>query len=109
MSAVAITPTPQENLYIWRRRKNMNQVEAADALGVTVDRYRAWETGEVTTAVPYRNAGKLSIPEKCVLLRRRAGLTQREIAETLGCTRLWVNHMEKGTVPVDRLQEHWGV
>jgi hypothetical protein len=45
--------------------------------------------------------------ERCVLLRLRNSLTQRNVADRLGCTRLWVNRMERGLAPCRQLVEFW--
>lgn len=45
--------------------------------------------------------------ERYWLLRRRAGLTQAEVASDLGVSRLWVCRMERGGAPADRLREYW--
>lgn len=109
MSGPLITPTKGESLFLARRRAGINQVEAAQRHGVHVDKYREWEADERTKDQPWARLGALKINEVCVLLRRRAGITQRQLAETMGCTRLWINQMERGEAPADRLREHWGV
>ena len=107
--APVITPTPGEALVIWRRRKNLNQFDAAKELDVPVDRLRQWESDAHATKPPQRHLGKLKDFEVCYLLRRREKpkLTQRELAKRLGCTRLWVIQMEEGTAPAERLKAYW--
>lgn len=107
--AAVLTPTRGESLLIWRRRQGFNQVEAAAEYGVHPDRYRDWEADRRTADQPRRHLGKLLPHEVCVLMRRRAGKTQREVAAAIGLTRLWVIKMEEGAAPVDRLREYWGV
>jgi hypothetical protein len=102
-----VEPTSAENLLLWRRRRGLNQVEAAAEMDVPVDRYRAWEAGDHPSKPPHRYLGKLRVYELCFLLRRRKGLLQRELAKALGCTRLWVIRMEEGTAPAARLIEYW--
>lgn len=109
MSEPLIKPSKGESLYIHRRRRGLNQVEAAATYGVHPDIYREWEADKRTKGQPWRNNGKLKINEVCVLMRRRAALTQRALAATLGCTRLWVVQMENGEAPADRLRDHWRV
>lgn len=103
-----VNPTPGEALLIWRRRNDWNQVQAAEKLGVHVDRYREWETDKLADA-PRKPYGHLKVHETCFLLRRRAQMTQRALAKLLGCTRLWVIRMEEGTAPSERLKLYWKV
>lgn len=107
MSAV-LTPTKGESLLLHRRRKGLNQIEAAKEYDVPVDKYRDWEADRRLDDQPRRHLGELKPHEVCFLLRRRSGKTQREIAAALGCTRLWVIQMEDGKAPVERLREYWG-
>jgi len=106
--AATVTPTRGESLLLWRRRKNLSQVEAAKEYGVHPDRYREWEADKRTIDQPRRHLGQLKPHEVCFLLRRRAGKTQQEVAAAIGCTRLWVIRMEGGKAPVERLVEYWG-
>lgn len=108
MSAT-ITPTRGESLVLWRRRKGLNQIQAAEEFEAHPDRYREWEADKRVDDQPRKHLGQLKIHEICFLLRRRAGKTQREVAEAIGLTRLWVIKMEEGTAPTERLREYWGV
>lgn len=108
MSAT-LTPTRGESLLLARRRKGMNQIEAANEYAVHVDKYRDWEADRRTDDQPRAHLGQLKPHEVCFILRRRAGKTQREIAAALGVSRLWVIQMEDGKAPVDRLREYWGI
>lgn len=101
--------TRGERLFIWRRRKGINQEHAAYRFKVHVDIYRDWERDKREKDQPSMNAGSLSISETCVILRRRAGMTQRELADKMEITRLWVIQMEDGVAPIDRLRRYWGV
>ena len=94
---------------LWRRRKGLNQVQAASEYNVHPDRYREWEADRRTEDQPRRHLGELKPHELCLLARRRAGLTQRQVAEAIGTTRLWVIKMEEGAAPVERLREYWGI
>lgn len=109
MSGPLITPTKGESLFLARRRAGINQIDAAARHGVHPDVYREWEADKRTKDQPWKRLGALKINEVCVLLRRRAKMTQRQLAVTMGCTRLWVIQMENGEAPADRLREHWGV
>lgn len=105
MSTV-ITPTIPESLILHRRRRNLNQFEAADLFGVTYDAYREWER-KGSEMGPRQQVGHLKPYEVCYLQRRRTGKTQKEIAKTIGTSRLWVLRMEAGQAPVGRLRDFW--
>ncbi|AAT69508.1 repressor [Alphaproteobacteria phage PhiJL001] len=49
----------------------------------------------------------IQVHEKCLIYRRRAGKTQREVARDLGVSRLWVNKMENGLESCDQLLWYW--
>jgi len=108
-------PTPEslrsmtngETLLIWRTREGFNQVTAAAQLRVQVALYREWEADR--RKPPRRQNGKLHPRERCLIARRRMGLKQRELAQRLGVSRLWVIQMESGAAPPDRLCEFWGL
>lgn len=104
-----ITPTRGESLLLWRRREGLNQTQAAAAFEVHVDKYREWEADRSPADQPRKHLGQLKPHEVCLLKRRRAGITQREVAAEIGCTRLWVIQMENGDAPTERLCEFWGV
>lgn len=109
MPKTGVTPTRGERLLLARRRAGQNQAEAADALGVSIDTYREWETDVREKEQPHKQLGELKPHEICFLMRRRAGKTQRQIAVEMNCTRLWIIQMEAGEAPVDRLREYWGL
>lgn len=103
-----ITLSKGESLLIWRRRQGLNQIEAAAEYKVHPDHYRDWEMDK-REDVQRRQLGQLRPHEICFVLRRRAGKTQREVAAALGCSRLWLIHIENGSAPVERLCDFWGV
>lgn len=109
MAGKTVTPTKGESLFIWRRRKGLNQVDAAAEFNTSSDTYREWEAGRRTHDLPRQHLGQLKPHEVCVLMRRREKLTQLQLATAMGVTRLWINRMETGQVPLDRLRDHWGV
>lgn len=101
--------TDGEKFYIYRRRVGWSQVEAARRFGTgTADAYRALESGQWRVGwrkVPVVQA--VTALEKCVLMRRRAGMTQRALAEAIGRSRCWVNQAERGLVNGKRLKQYW--
>lgn len=108
MPDLVVTPSRGESLVIWRRRNGLSQKQAAQVCGVSPDRYREWESGNVASPKRY-HAGQLTPQEMCILLRRRKGWTQEELARRMGCTRTWIQNMETGKAPADRLRTYWGV
>tara|TARA_R110000772_G_scaffold20306_2_gene56337 strand:+ start:474 stop:641 length:168 start_codon:yes stop_codon:yes gene_type:complete len=50
---------------------------------------------------------KISDIEECVLKRRRCHMTQDDVAKELDMSRLWVNRMEQGIEPAERLIAYW--
>lgn len=65
------------------------------------------ETGQTTASVRLPPLGRLAQHEVCFILRRRAGLTQREVAAQLGRSTRWVTMMEIGEAPIRELWEFW--
>jgi predicted transcriptional regulator len=53
--------------------------------------------------------GRLSQPEACLIARRRAGKTLRNVAEALGLCVFTVRRMEQGEIDSTRLATHLGV
>jgi len=51
--------------------------------------------------------GRLSFGEKCVIMRRRSGLGQREVAKKVGCCPYWLRLMEMDKVQNDKLVKFW--
>lgn len=49
----------------------------------------------------------LSNTEMCLVVRRRSGLSQRDVAAKVKCSRRWVNLMEQGAVDCARLIRFW--
>ena len=78
----------KEKLFIWRKRLNKNQAALAKELGLSVGEYYAAEHGlNALLLQDVPDPGVLSDRERCVLARRRSGLTQREVAAALGAGR----------------------
>lgn len=49
----------------------------------------------------------LKPPEKCVIYRKRADLTQLEVAILLGLSRYWINQKEQGQADCSDLLKFW--
>lgn len=104
--------TNSELLFVYRRRHGYTQAEAADKWRVAD--YRSLENGEEAPSRSLVRAmkvgGSLTVNEIATIKRRREGMTQPELAETLGVSVNWLCRMEKGTAPVnDDLREYWGI
>jgi hypothetical protein len=51
----------------------------------------------------------LTPPEWCRLMRWRSALSQGAIASAAGVSRSWLNRMEQGLAPCDKLLSYWGL
>jgi hypothetical protein len=100
--------TPGENLLIWRRRQGLTQDFAATMFKVSVDRYQDWETDRSTLGRPKKRQ-VLKIFEICFLKRRRSGMTQAQVASSVGVCKFWIVKMEVGEANINRLRDYWGV
>jgi len=101
--------TDGERLLIARRRSGESQETIARRHGITRNVYGRIERDdeEFRAGIALPELGELTDDEKCLLLRRRSGLTQEECAEYLGVTRFWFNQMETGKVPCSDLVKFW--
>jgi len=50
---------------------------------------------------------RLKSHERCLIMRRRCGKTQLQVAKVLGCSRYWLNKMELGLESCDDLLWYW--
>jgi len=98
--------TAGELYFVERRRWEMNQLEMANVLEVSRSSYARVERDELELDdIP--DIGELRDVEFCVLMRRRAGMTQAEVALGMGCSRAWVNKMENAVVNCETLTRYW--
>ncbi len=121
MSIHSTKLTPGERLLIQRRRDWVSQDTAARELGVSTSTYRRYEADEYGIAdTPYvqlHRRGRaitckganptLSPAEECLIIRRRFEVTQSMIAWHIGKSRWYVNMVENGHLPADRLLEFY--
>lgn len=99
-----------EALALLRRRAGITQVGMARVHGVTRHEYGLMELGQFPIPKDWDlRVGTITTQERCWLYRRRAGKLQREVAEELGVSRVWVNNMERGLAPVQDLVTYWEV
>ena len=94
-----------QRLLILRRRKGISQRQAAAQYGVSLYKYRHWET-DVEQA-PLVSVGRLADYEEFVIRRVLDGASVLELAEEMGITRTWRCRMEFGKAPLERLAEWW--
>lgn len=102
--------TPGEALELSRRRARLTQRQLADSLGVAIDRVRRWERDLCRRGVPSPRVGPLTVYEVCWLVRRRRGVTLRELSAATGLAVTWLHRAERGEIPADRagaLQAYW--
>lgn len=98
-----------ECLLIHRLRLEMTQSDFGGLMGMNRNRYGRIERDQddYNSDICEEDILPLAAHEKCLLYRRRLGLTQQECADELGVTRYWFNQMEIGKEPVDTLVDYW--
>ncbi len=101
--------TVGERLLIARRRSNESQETVARRFDMTRNTYGRLERDDedLHSGISLPELGELTQEEICILLRRRAGLTQEECADKIGVTRFWFNQMEMGKVSSSDLVKFW--
>lgn len=91
----ALRTTSGERFELHRRRQGWTQQEAARAYGVSVNTVRRFERGErIPDVFPSVNLGHIAPGEWCHVVRRRLGLTVREVAGMLDTSVAWVTRTE---------------
>jgi transcriptional regulator with XRE-family HTH domain len=104
------TLTKAERLETSRRRAGLTQREAADLLGWPFSTYKRGEKGglEIQSAYASPRIGELTGAEECRLMRRRAGLTHKELEVETGLRAKWLHRAERGeTSTLEPLLEFW--
>mgnify|MGYP006430020279 FL=1 len=88
--------TKGERLLLDRRRRGVSQPEAQP--GVPVDVYRRWETDQFVNEwnVPLIQIDEIQAHEQLLLVRRRLGKNQTEMAEALNVSVAWLKVLETG-------------
>jgi DNA-binding XRE family transcriptional regulator len=102
--------TPAERVFVYRMTSGLTQRQAATKWSAGFWEYRAWE--ENPNAVPDRVRRKLSKLDvskhlRYVILRRRHGMTQSDLAKAIGCSRQWINRMENDLESDQLLRDYW--
>lgn len=100
--------TRGERLLLKRLRLGEDQRQAADRLGLHSKVYRALELGRSSTnKVKLPTINRVKPHERCMLYRRRANMSQGQIANKYGCSRYWLSLMELGKRPCEKLIWFW--
>lgn len=101
--------TVGERAYLARRRRKVPAAEWARLHGMPVKTYRAMELGRipVTAVVPLVGAAEVTALEAAHLLRRRSGLSLREVASGVGVSHVTLLAMESGAADPARLYRYW--
>ena len=86
-------------------RKYESKAEAAARMGVSLHRYRRWESDAGDP--PKVPVGDVKDCEACVIYRHRAGVSIDEVARKLQVTRNWISEMESGRGNCSRLMGFW--
>lgn len=98
-----------ESLLIWRRRKNWTQGKAAKHFGLSVFKYKQAEYYTVSgfKYEEHYKFSELSDSEKCLIYRKRAQITQCQLAMILGMSRHGLRLQENGKVKNTKLLNYW--
>lgn len=99
--------TAGECLYVRRKRAGLSQSMMGRSLGVTRSEYSKIERDKRDHPKVHVTRMKLEIHETLAILRRREGMTQKELAMEVGLSRFWVNQMEIGKIPCDAISKYW--
>lgn len=83
----------------------MNPSQAAFSLGVSLDEYLRWESGEEEG--PLVDVA-LEPQDHYVVLRFRQGWTMKELAKKIGCSSHTVASAERGLRSLKILIDFWG-
>lgn len=100
--------TPGEILYLWRKRKpsrsgrvfgrngsSFSMAEAATELGVSPGEYSRGELDEAPLAGITLPTIEPTLPELCLIARRRSGLTLTDVERLLHVSRPILHRMER--------------
>ncbi len=98
-----------ESLLVHRRRLGETQEHAAKRCHTTRYIYGQIERDVIVNgvALPCPAVMHLEPFEWCLLKRLRTGIIQAEVARRIGCSRHWLNKMERGLAPDGALVKYW--
>lgn len=106
-----MTLTIGESMFIARRRLGKSQSQMGKKHGMSRYVYGKIERDQVkgniaTQIIQYDD---LKLYEKCTITRRRAEMTQDQLAEELKVSRFWINQMETGQADCQSLCNYWKI
>lgn len=93
-----------ERLFLRRRRLGWSQREAARHMKVSRTKYGRYERDQEECPVGADPIEYLTDNEQATILRRREGLTQKDVADEIGMSRYWVSKMETGGADAERIK-----
>lgn len=96
-----------EKLFLRRRREKISQAEMARRYSVSRYTYMNWEKNVGGIDIPSVDLKGITPTEHFVILRRRAGISQLELAARMGIDRKTLWQMENGHLPLRQLIEFW--
>lgn len=101
--------TMGEKLYVYRKRLGLNQSRMGRYLYVGITLYNKAELDrcllQLTKPIP--DLGELTESEELKILRRRRGLTHKDLSKSLNCSRVWILAMENGLADSTKLREFY--
>lgn len=92
--------TPGETLRIDRRRRGLSIPAEAERRGLTEREWRHLETDRTAPWFVLPLVMPLAQHEILYLRRTRAGISQTDLARTLGLSRFWLGEKERGRAVV---------
>lgn len=107
LAAIIPSLTKGELLFLDRRKRGETQAQAAKRIGTNRYIYGFWERDEPIRPYPKTNYRCKEKEEIFIIIRRRAGLTQKQMAKKLKCSENWYRMMEKGQVDNKKLRKYW--
>ncbi len=96
-----------ERMLIVRKRRGLSQKQAAEQVNVSRATWSKWERDLVEPPFGTMMGLAPSPHELTMIQRRRKGMTQKDIAEEVGCSRYWVSQMETGQADSKVLEGYW--
>lgn len=100
---------PHEHLLLSRLRSGLKQPEWGRRYGVSARVYREYENGRRPVPEDWSlpPLGTIHQYERYIILRERSGKTKAQVASEIGCSRHWVEQMERGEVSFLKLAQYW--
>ncbi len=91
-----ISPTPNERLVLWRRRKRFSKEQAAQIFETSLKTINKWERGSEYVGLPKVDLCFIRPYERCFLIRKRNEIKIETLALTLNINKVTLGKWEKG-------------